>query len=87
MSSFVKLTHKQGTPVWVNTTYVETVLTAEGSTRVIMTGTSGRFDVQESLEAVMQTLGVPAEAAAPAAEVAAATAAGRPARRSRLTRG
>ena len=67
MSTFVKLTHKNGTAVWVNPAFVETVLTAGGSTRLFMTGTSGRIEVQEDINAVMQALGteVPAEEPAP----------------------
>ena len=87
MSNFVKLTHKQGSPVWINPAFVEMVLTADAGTRVIMSGTAGRFDVQESLETVMQMLGVqvdaePSAAASPAVE----TQSERPARRARGSR-
>ncbi len=88
MSNFVKLTHKQGSPVWINPTYVEMVLTAEAGTRVIMSGTAGRFDVQESLDAVMQMLGVTVEAepSAAASSTAELAAPERPARRARGSR-
>lgn len=85
MPNFVKLTHKQGNPVWINPAYVETVLTADGATRVIMSGTSGRFDVQDSLEAVMEALGAPIESTPESAE-AAPSAVERPSRRPRTTR-
>ena len=66
MASFIKLTHRQGSEVWINPVYVETLLASEGGTRIVMTGTSNRIDVQESLDVVLGLLGVtrPAEAAA-----------------------
>ena len=67
MANFVKLTHKGGNPVWINPAYIETVITADGGTRLIMTGTSGRFEVQESLEDVLRALGIEPPAAAAAA--------------------
>ena len=66
MPDFIKLTHKLGNPVWINPAFVETVVTSDNATRVIMTGTSGRFEVQESIQDVMGALGVTIEAPEPA---------------------